>query len=126
MDQPLDTIFTALSAPTRRAILAHLAQGEAPVSEIAAQFRISPPAVSRHLKVLEQAGLVARRVEAQRRIISLNPEALREASRWVDQFRQFWEGSLDRLESLLAADPESEPPATNKDKPDERSDKSRR
>jgi len=123
MNQPLDTVFGALADPTRRRILARLAAGEAPVSEIAAPFRISAPAVSRHLKVLEQAGLIERRVDAQRRIISLNPDALRLASDWVDRYRRFWEDSLDSLEDLLASEPdrdaEPEPATPRKEPPHE-------
>ena len=126
MTEQLDAIFSALSAPTRRAIVARLATGEAPVADIAAQFEISPPAVSRHLKILEDAGLIARRVEAQRRIISLNPEALRLASRWVDEHRRFWEASLERLENLLANDADKDPAKSGKDTSDEQPGKPRR
>jgi len=126
MPDPLDTVFNALSDPTRRAILSRLAAGEAQVGEIATRFPISAPAISRHLKVLEEAGLVTRRVEAQRRIIALNPEALRLASRWVDQYRRFWEASLDRLEALLANETESERPNTTKEQPDEQDGKPQR
>ena len=126
MSQQLDTIFGALSDPTRRKILARLAAGEAQVSEIAAPFKISAPAISRHLKVLEDAGLVARRIEAQRRMISLNPDALRKASRWVDQYRGFWDASLDRLETLLANEPDRSRKDPTKEKPHEPSRKSRK
>jgi len=126
MSDRLDAIFGALSDPTRRRILSRLAAGEAQVSEIAAPFRISAPAVSRHLKVLEEAGLVARRVEAQRRVISLNPEALRKASRWVDRYRSFWDASLDRLETLLANEPDRSRTKPKKEKPHEQTGKSRR
>ena len=111
-----------LADPVRRSILAQLSSGEAQVGEIAAPFEISAPAISRHLKVLEQAGLIARRVEAQRRIISLNPEALRTAARWVDDYRRFWEGSLDRLESLLAEEPDPDHTPSKKEKPHEPND----
>jgi DNA-binding transcriptional ArsR family regulator len=104
MTEKLDTIFSALADGTRRSILAQLIAQEAPVKEIAERFSISAPAVSRHLKVLENAGLINRRVEAQSRIISLNPEALRQASEWVDQYRRFWTESLDKLEDLLVND----------------------
>jgi len=123
MPDRLDTIFAALSAPTRRAILSRLAAGEAQVGEIARQFRISPPAISRHLRVLEDAGLVTRRVEAQRRIIALDPEALRLASRWVDQYRSFWETSLDRLETLFANVTDDDHASSKKDKPHAQADK---
>ena len=126
MTDQLNTIFGALSDPTRRMIVSRLAAGEAQVSEIAAPFKISGPAISRHLKVLEDAGLVARRVEAQRRVISLNPEALRQASRWVDQYRSFWDASLDRLENLLANEPDRTRSKSKKEKPHESSRKSRK
>ena len=122
MSQQLDAIFSALSAPTRRAIVSRLAAGEAQVGDIAAQFDISAPAISRHLRVLEEAGLISRRVEAQRRILSLNPEALKLASGWVDEHRRFWEASLDRLEALLATEPDektTDSTNTGKGKPDD-------
>ena len=119
MAEQLDAIFSALSAPTRRAILSSLAAGEAPVSEIAGRFEISAPAISRHLRILEEAGLIERRVEAQKRIISINPEALRLASRWVDEHRRFWEASIDRLEILLATEADQETAKTGKERPDE-------
>ena len=126
MTEQLDAIFSALSAPTRRAIVTRLANGEAQVGEIAAQFDISAPAVSRHLRILEDAGLVSRRVEAQRRILSLNPEALKLASRWVDEHRRFWEASLDRLEALLANEPDDKPANTGKEDKDDRDGQRRR
>ena len=126
MAEQLDGIFSALAAPTRRAILSRLAAGEAPVSEIAGQFAISAPAISRHLKILEEAGLIERRVEAQRRIISINPEALRLASRWVEEHRRHWEASLDRLEALLAKQAEEERSKPQKERSDEQSGKPRR
>lgn len=115
----LNSVFGALADPTRRAIVARLAAGEAQVGELSAPFRISAPAVSKHLKVLEQAGLINRRIDAQRRMISLNPAALKLASQWVDQYRSFWEGSLDRLETLLAEEPGSETKKHKKDKTNE-------
>ena len=126
MVEQLDAIFSALSAPTRRAIVSQLAAGEAPVSEIAGRFAISPPAISRHLKVLEEAGLIERRVEAQRRIISLNPEALKLASGWVDEHRRFWEASLDRLEALFATDADQDRNRGRKERPDEQPGPKRR
>ena len=111
MQPSLDTLFSALSDPTRRGIVERLAHGEAAVSAIAGDFPISAPAISRHLRVLQEAGLVRRRVQGQQRIISLDPQALRLASEWVDQYRTFWEGSLDRLDALLADDPPSGGPA---------------
>jgi DNA-binding transcriptional ArsR family regulator len=99
----LDHTFAALADPTRRAILAKLATGEATVTELAAPFAISLPAISRHLKVLERAGLIARGREAQWRPRTLQAEPLKEAADWLAQYRQFWEQSLDRLEQHLAA-----------------------
>ena len=101
MQPGLDDVFSALADPTRRAILAALSDGEKPVAVLAKPFDISPPAVSRHLKVLEDAGLIRREVRAQQRIMSLRPETLKLASDWVDQYRRFWEGSLDRLAAFF-------------------------
>jgi DNA-binding transcriptional ArsR family regulator len=125
MTPDLDAIFAALADPTRRGIVRRLADGEAQVAELAAPFAISAPAISRHLRVLETAGLIARRVEAQRRIISLNPDALRAASRWVDHYRHFWDGSLDRLEAMFADDRRGDTPNPNEDEPDEQTDQCR-
>ena len=125
MSDQLNLVFGALSDPTRRGILMRLAEGESQVSEIASGFEISPPAISRHLKVLEEAGLVTRRVEAQRRIICLDPEALRTASLWVDQYRHFWDGSLDRLEAMLAQDADDNRSNPKKDRSHEQTGKSR-
>jgi len=97
----LSSTFAALADPTRRAILARLAQGETSVTELAQPFRISLPAVSKHLKVLERAGLVERGREAQWRPCRLVPEPLRDAADWVTQYRKFWEGSMDRLDNYL-------------------------
>jgi len=98
---PLSATFAALADPTRRAILEHLAEGEAPVGELAEPFAITPQAVSRHLKVLEQSGLVTRRIDKQRRIIRLNPAALKRTADWVERYRTFWEGQLDSLGAYL-------------------------
>src|ERR1700722_5311422 len=98
----LDHTFAALADPTRRAILARLASGEATVTELAEPFAISLPAISRHLKVLERAGLIARGREAQWRPRSLQAEPLKDAAAWLEQYRRFWEQSLDRLEEHLA------------------------
>jgi DNA-binding transcriptional ArsR family regulator len=98
----LDQTFAALADPTRRAILARLASGEATVTELAEPFAISLPAISRHLKVLERAGLIARGREAQWRPRSLQAEPLKDAADWLEQYRRFWEQSLDRLEEHLA------------------------
>src|SRR5450432_3002138 len=97
----LDHTFAALADPTRRAILARLASGEATVTELARPFEISLPAISRHLKVLERAGLIARGREAQWRPRTLQPEPLKDAADWLEQYRRFWEQSLDRLEDYL-------------------------
>lgn len=97
----LSTTFAALADPTRRAILARLTSGEASVGELAEPFAISLPAISKHLKVLEQAGLVTRGREAQWRPCKLEAEPLKDAAAWLDHYRRFWEGSLDRLEVYL-------------------------
>jgi DNA-binding transcriptional ArsR family regulator len=102
MDQ-LSTTFTALADPTRRAILARLARGSATVGELAEPFAISAPAISRHLKVLEQAKLIRREVEAQKRRCHLRPEALKQLAEWMETYRQFWNERLDSLESYLDA-----------------------
>ena len=101
----LTSTFAALADPTRRAILARLARGEAPVGELAKPFSMSAPAITKHLRALERAGLIERRAEAQRRWCRLNPRALREAHDWLDWYRQFWEVSLDRLAELLERPP---------------------
>ena len=98
---PLSATFAALSDPTRRAILARLASGEASVQELAAPFEMSLPAVSKHLKVLARAGLITQGRHAQWRPCRLEPGPLREVSDWVDQYRRFWEESLDRLDEYL-------------------------
>nr|WP_062340035.1 metalloregulator ArsR/SmtB family transcription factor [Herbidospora sakaeratensis] len=97
----LDATFAALADPTRRAILARLAQGEATVNELAAPFAMSQPAVSKHLKVLEKAGLITRGRDAQRRPCRLAAEPLREATEWLADYRDYWEESFQRLDSLL-------------------------
>src|SRR5918995_4380867 len=99
--EELDTTFAALADPTRRAIISRLADGEATVSELAEPFKISLPAVSRHLKVLERAGLVARGRAAQFRPCRLQPRPLGEAAGWLENYRLLWEGSFDRLEDHL-------------------------
>jgi DNA-binding transcriptional ArsR family regulator len=98
---PLDNTFAALADPTRRAILSRLATGEASVTELAEPFKMSMPAISKHLKVLERAGLIARGREAQRRPCRLNPQPLRHVSDWVEQYRELWGRRLDRLEEYL-------------------------
>jgi len=94
--------FSALADPTRRAILARLASGEASVTDLAEPFDISLPAISKHLKVLENAGLIARGRDAQWRPCRLEAEPLREVSDWVEHYRRFWEASFDRLDAYLA------------------------
>ncbi len=98
----LSATFSALADPTRRAILARLAQGETSVTEIARPFDISLPAVSKHLQVLERAGLIERGREAQWRPARLNVAPLREADAWLDRYRKFWEERSERLDVLLA------------------------
>ncbi len=97
----LSSTFAALADPTRRAILARLASGEASVTELAAPFQMSMPAVSKHLKVLERAGLVARSREAQWRPCRLEADPLKDIADWVEHYRVFWEQSFDRLDEYL-------------------------
>ena len=97
----LDATFAALADPTRRAILARLAAGEASVSELAAPFAMSQPAISKHLKVLERARLVSRGRDAQRRPRRLEPVPLAQASAWLDRYRAYWEASYARLDGVL-------------------------
>jgi DNA-binding transcriptional ArsR family regulator len=97
----LSLTFAALADPTRRQILGRLARGEATVTELAEPFSISMPAISRHLKVLERAGLIARRRAAQSRPTSLRTEALQEADEWLDTYRAIWEGRISRLDAHL-------------------------
>ncbi len=97
----LNATFAALADPTRRAILHRLASGEASVAELAEPFAMSQPAISKHLKVLERAGLVSRGRDAQRRPRRLEARPLAEATEWLERYRQFWEGTLQRLDALL-------------------------
>jgi DNA-binding transcriptional ArsR family regulator len=97
----LSTTFAALADPTRRAILARLASGEASVTELAEPFDMSLPAISKHLKVLERAGLIGRSREAQRRPCRLEAARLKDVADWVERYRRFWDQSLDRLEAYL-------------------------
>ena len=99
--ETLDSTFAALADPTRRAIVARLAAGDATVLELAAPFAISLPAISRHLKVLEQAGLIKRGRDAQRRPCSLDPGALARATEWIDHTRKAWDDRFDRLADYL-------------------------
>jgi DNA-binding transcriptional ArsR family regulator len=98
---PLDSVFGALADPTRRAILARLTEGDANVAELAAPFRVSQPAISRHLKVLEQAGLISRRRQATARLSHLEAEPMRAASDWLARYRQYWDERFDQLGELL-------------------------
>ena len=97
----LDATFAALTDPTRRAILAKLASGSATVNELAEPFAMTQPAISKHLKVLERAGLISRDRDAQRRPSRLEAKPLAEAAQWLEQYRQFWEASFGRLDDLL-------------------------
>ena len=97
----LSTTFAALADPTRRAILARLALGETSVTELAEPFAMSLPAVSKHLKVLERAGLIARGREAQWRPCRIEPGALKQVDDWLERYRRFWDASLDRLDTYL-------------------------
>ena len=97
----LDATFAALADPTRRAILARLATGDASVTELAKPFAMSQPAISKHLKVLERAGLISRGRDAQRRLSRIEGGPLGEASTWLERYRQFWEGNFQRLDALL-------------------------
>jgi DNA-binding transcriptional ArsR family regulator len=97
----LDRTFAALADPTRRAILARLASGEASVMELAKPFRMTQPAISKHLGVLERAGLISRGRDRQRRPRRLEARALAEANEWLERYREFWEASFERLDGLL-------------------------
>jgi DNA-binding transcriptional ArsR family regulator len=99
--QNLDAVFAALADPTRRAILSRLAAGEASVNDIAAPFDMSQPAVSKHLRVLERAGLIERDIDKQRRPARLKAEPMAAAVRWLEEFKQFWSSSFDQLDGLL-------------------------
>lgn len=122
----LSLVFGALADPIRRAILTRLAEGEATVAELAAPFAVSQPAISKHLKVLEQAGLISRNRRATARISRLEAEPLREVTAWLARYQQFWDESHERLDDLLAAlhageeqDPCRDPAATAKGSDDE-------
>ena len=101
MNDSISSTFSALADPTRRAILARLALGETSVTELAAPFEMSMPAVSKHLRVLEKAGLIERGREAQFRPCKLKPEPLQQAWGWIGEYRKFWEESFDRLDAYL-------------------------
>jgi len=122
--EKLDAAYAALADPTRRAILARLALGEATVGEIAEPFPISGPAISRHLKVLEEAELIARTRRGQQLVCRLNPEGLRTAQAWLDYYRAYWTGAFDRLDEHLkrvpvsrTPNPEASPPKPPTPKP---------
>jgi len=112
----LDATFAALADPTRRAILARLARGEASVMELAEPFAMSQPAISKHLKVLERAGLISRGRDAQRRPCRLAATPLRDASDWLQGYREFWEASFDALDDVLADLKTQRPPTRRKAK----------
>jgi DNA-binding transcriptional ArsR family regulator len=117
-ERKLDLTFAALADPTRRAILERLAEGETSVNELARPFHMSLPAVSKHLKVLERAGLISRSRRAQVRPARLEPAALKEASDWLEEYRELWEGRMDRLDAYLrrmAADKEGGPDGPDDD-----------
>ncbi len=116
----LDATFAALADPTRRAILARLASGEASVAELAAPFEMSQPAISKHLKVLERAGLVSGGRDAQRRPRRLEAAPLEQAAEWIERYRQYWENNYERLDALLAELKVEEKKRTRKKRPGER------
>lgn len=103
VDTRLDATFAALADPTRRAILSRLARAESSLTALAAGFDMTVPAVAKHLKVLERAGLIRRGRDAQRRPCRIEAAPLREATAWMERYRRFWEGSFDRLDEYLAA-----------------------
>ena len=103
----LSQLYGALAHPVRRAILGQLARGDARVGDIAVRFAITPPAITNHVRVLEEAGLVKRRAVAQTRILSLEPAALRKGEEWLGNMREFWKASFDRLDAHLVAGPRS-------------------
>ena len=120
----LDTVFGALADPTRRAILGLLAQGEATVAELVAPFEVSQPAISRHLKVLEGAGLVTRTRRATARLSHLRAEPLREATAWLAGYREYWEESYERLDELLSATQEEPSESLSSDEGTDRKERS--
>ena len=128
----LSMVFSALADPTRRAILARLSEGEAPVKELSEPFDLSGPAITKHLKVLERAGLISRSREGQQRPCRLEPRALEPAAEWIDQYRAMWEERFDRLGDYLnSVAPKPAPSVrettkTTRKKPTTRSSKGRR
>jgi DNA-binding transcriptional ArsR family regulator len=109
----LSDVFGALADPTRRAILLRLLEGDAGVAELAAPFSVSQPAISRHLKVLERAGLISRSRRATTRLSHLEAEPLRQATEWLDRYREHWDESFERLDELLASLRERDEPRTD-------------
>jgi DNA-binding transcriptional ArsR family regulator len=117
---PLSAVFGALADPTRRAILASLAGGERTVAELGAPFAISQPAISKHLRVLEEAGLITRSKRATARLSHLRAQPLEQATTWLMGYREYWEESYERLEELverLKAEPPADPPADHEEGP---------
>lgn len=102
MDDRLSRTFLALADPTRRAILAQIADGPLSVNDIVAAHHLSQPGISKHLKVLEEAGLIRRARVAKTRPVHLEPEGLKRAGDWIDHYRQYWEGAFDRMDALIA------------------------
>ncbi len=100
-DRALNEVFSALADPTRRGILARLAEGEATVKELAEPFDISPPAITKHLKVLERAGMLERNVDGRVHRCHLEAGPMKEAAQWIERYRKFWEGTLDSLAAYL-------------------------
>lgn len=121
MPAALDRTFAALAHPARRAILARLARGESAVAELAAPLAMSGPAVTKHLKVLERAGLITRSRRAQSRPCRLRPQPLQDLAHWLDAYREFWEQSFDRLEAYLREIQSQPPIAESKEKKHARS-----
>ena len=124
MSDRLSETFAALADPTRRAILARLALGETSVQDLSRPFKISGPAVSKHLKVLENAGLITRSREAQWRPCKIEPVALKSVDEWLDDFRRFWEEGLDRLDAYLQKLKSEERPSSKR-RPAKRKEKKR-
>ena len=119
--EQLDATFTALADPTRRAILARLMEGEASVNELASPFEISQPAISKHLKILERAGLVSRSAAGTRRPVKIEAAPMKQAVDWLEKYRKFWEASFGRLDALLATlqtPINIDKPSKKKDEPD--------
>ncbi|MBL9075086.1 MAG: winged helix-turn-helix transcriptional regulator [Tabrizicola sp.] len=102
MNDPLSRTFLALADPTRRAILAQIAEGALSVNDIVAANHLSQPGISKHLKVLEEAGLIRRERVAKTRPVHLEPEGLKRAGAWIDHYRKYWEGAFDRMDALIA------------------------